>query len=214
MHQGDSDKQKGVYYINTVDEVTQWQAIAAVEKISETYLLEALLGLLNQFPFEIIEFHSDNGSEYINRQVAELLNRLLIKLTKSRARHCNDNALVESKNGAVIRKWMGYAHIPQKHAQDINKFFKKYFNLYLNYYRPSIFPEIVFSAKRKEVKKYRYENTMTPFAKLKSIFEYKKFLKKNTSVVDLELFLSNDSPNEFAEKVVKAQDCLFNGIST
>jgi len=55
---------------------------------------------------------------------------------------------------------------------------------------------------------------MTPFAKLKSIFEYKKFLKKNTSVVDLELFLSNDSPNEFAEKVVKAQDCLFNGIST
>jgi len=179
VHQGDSDKQKGVYYINTVDEVTQWQAIAAVEKISEAFLLDALLGLLDQFPFEIIEFHSDNGSEYINKQVAELLNGLLIKLTKSRARHCNDNALVESKNGAVIRKWMGYAHIPQKHAQGINKFFKNHFNLYLNYYRPSIFPEVSFSAKRKEVKKYKYENTMTPFTKLKSIFEYKKFLKKN-----------------------------------
>jgi len=55
---------------------------------------------------------------------------------------------------------------------------------------------------------------MTPFTKLKSIFEYKKFLKKNISVIDLELFLSNDSPNEFAERMVKAQDKLFDDISS
>ena len=55
---------------------------------------------------------------------------------------------------------------------------------------------------------------MTPFAKLKSIFEYKQFLKKNISVIDLELFLSNDSPNEFKEKVVKAQNKLFDDISS
>lgn len=212
VHQGDSDKQKGVYYINAIDEVTQWQVVVATKKISETYLLNALLDLLAQFPFVIVEFHSDNGSEYINRQVAALLNKLLIKLTKSRTRRCNDNALVESKNGAVIRKWMGYGYIPQKAAGNINQFFKAHFNLYLNCYRPSIFPEIVRSEKNKEVKKYKYENTMTPFAKLESLPNFQSYLKPNFPLLDLKSFLRNHSVNDFTEKVVKAQTRLFNGI--
>ena len=50
-------------------------------------------------------------STYINHRVAQLLNKLLIELTKSRARQSNDNAPVESKNGAIVRKHLGYAHI-------------------------------------------------------------------------------------------------------
>jgi len=212
VHQGDSGKQKGVYYINAVDEVTQWQVAVATRRISESHLLDALLDLIAQFPFKIIEFHSDNGSEYINKQVAALLNKLLIKLTKSRARQCNDNALVESKNGAVIRKWMGYAYIPQKEAGKINQFYKAHLNLYINYYRPSIFPEIVRSGKNKEVKKYKYKNTMTPFSKLKSIPNFQNYLKPNFPLLDLETFLSNHSVNDFTERVVKAQAKLFDGI--
>ena len=212
VHQGDSGKQKGVYYINAVDEVTQWQVAVATRKISESHLLASLLDLITQFPFKIVEFHSDNGSEYINRQVATLLNKLLIKLTKSRARHCNDNALVESKNGAVIRKWMGYAYIPQKEAGKINQFYKAHLNLYINYYRPSIFPEIVRSKKNKEVKKYEYKNTMTPFNKLKSIPNFRNYLKPNFPLLDLETFLSNHSVNDFTERVVKAHTKLFDGI--
>lgn len=212
VHQGDSGKRKGVYYINAVDEVTQWQVVAATQRISEAYLLDALLDILRQFPFAIIEFHSDNGSEYINKQVVRLLNRLLIKLTKSRTRQCNDNALVEAKNGSVIRKWMGYAHIPQKAAKNINQFFTGHFNLYLNCYRPSIFPEIIVSSKHKEVKKYKYENTMTPFEKLKSLPGYKQYLKPHFRLLDLEVFLSNHSVNDFTERMVQAQTKLFNGI--
>jgi transposase InsO family protein len=69
---------------------------------------------MEAFPFVIQGFHADNGSEYINQRVAERLNKLLIEFTKSRSRPTNDNALVESKNGAVVRKHLGYAHIPQK----------------------------------------------------------------------------------------------------
>lgn len=47
---------------------------------------KVLTELLAQFPFEIIEFHADNGSEYINKVVVKLLNKLVIKLTKSRPR--------------------------------------------------------------------------------------------------------------------------------
>jgi transposase InsO family protein len=82
VHQGDWDKQKGVYHINAVDEVTQFQVVCTVEKISEAYLIPALEQLLAAFPFRIRGFHSDNGSEYINGRVARLLGKLLIEFTK------------------------------------------------------------------------------------------------------------------------------------
>jgi transposase InsO family protein len=80
--------------------------VASVERISEAFLLPTLDLVLDAFPFVIRGFHSDNGSEYVNKTVAGLLNKLLIEFTKSRARRTNDNALVEEKNGAVVRKHM------------------------------------------------------------------------------------------------------------
>jgi transposase InsO family protein len=104
VHQGDLDGEKGVYHINAVDEVTQWQVVGATAQISETWLMPVLEAMLTQFPFRIRGFHSDNGSEFINHTVARLLNKLLIEQTKSRPRHSNDNGLAETKNGWVIRK--------------------------------------------------------------------------------------------------------------
>ena len=107
VHQGDQPGAKGVYHINAVDEVTQWQIVAATARISEAWLEPVLVALLRQFPFRIRGFHSDNGSEFINQSVAKLLNKLLIEQTKSRPRHTNDNGLVETKNGAAIGRDMG-----------------------------------------------------------------------------------------------------------
>jgi hypothetical protein len=84
VHQGDLDKIKGVYHINAVDEVTQFEIVCSTQKISERFLIPILNQLLDQFPFVIKGFHADNGSEYINQVVARLLNKLLIELTKSR----------------------------------------------------------------------------------------------------------------------------------
>jgi hypothetical protein len=122
VHQGDLDGAKGVYHINAVDIVTQWQLVAAVERISEAFLLPVIALMLDGFPFVIRGFHSDSGSEYVNHDIARLLEKLRIEFTKSRPRQTNDNALAECKNGAVIRKLMGYGHIPQHHASAINRF--------------------------------------------------------------------------------------------
>jgi hypothetical protein len=75
VHQGDQDAIKGVYHINAVDGITQWQLVATCERISEAYLLPVVAELLDGFPFQILGFHADNGSEYINRRVAALLYR-------------------------------------------------------------------------------------------------------------------------------------------
>jgi len=89
-----------------------------------------------QFPFRILGLHSDNGSEFLNAVVARLLNKLLIEQTKSRPRHSNDNGLVETKNGAVIRKHMGYGSIAAAQAERIQQCYTAYFKPYLNYHRP------------------------------------------------------------------------------
>ena len=170
VHQGDLDGVKGVYHINVVDEVTQWQHVGTVAAISERFLIPVLKALIEAFPFQIDGFHADNGSEYINHQVAELLNKLHVgEFTKSRARHSNDNALVESKNASVIRKWLGYAHIPAHYASAVNAFNRDALSPFLNYHRPCLFPTEETDEKGRLQKRYRDADVMTPYEKLKSL---------------------------------------------
>ena len=115
-----------------------------------------------QFPFVIEGFHSDNGSEYINRKVAEMLNKLCIEQIKSCSRQSNDNALAESKNASVVRKHMGYSHIPQKYAKPINAFYDSVFNWWLNMHRPCLFATEVVSEKGKIIKRYKHQDVKTP----------------------------------------------------
>ncbi|MYB05659.1 MAG: DDE-type integrase/transposase/recombinase, partial [Gemmatimonadetes bacterium] len=97
VHLGDRERRKGIYLINVVDEVTQFQHLGAVPRITHHSLVPRLEALLSAFPFAIHAFHADNGSEYVNGRVAALLNQLHIGVfTKSRPRHPNDNALVET----------------------------------------------------------------------------------------------------------------------
>ena len=121
VHQGDLDGIKGLYHLNLVDEVTQFQFIGSVEHVHAACLAPVLDALLRAFPFTLHGFHTDNGSEFVNREVAALLEALRIDaFTRSRARRCTDNALVESKNGSVIRKHLGHGHIPGRHAEQVN----------------------------------------------------------------------------------------------
>ena len=209
VHQGDQDKVKGVYHINAVDEVTQFEIVCSVERISEHYLMPALEQMLHSFPFAILGFHSDNGSEYINQQVAKLLQKLFIEFTKSRSRHSNDNALAESKNASVVRKIFGYTHIPQKWAPEINKFNRTYLNPYLNYHRPCFFPETITNAKGKEQKIYPYKNVMTPYEKLKSVPNIEQYLKPEISLEILNEYALKMSDNEAADRLQQARQKLF-----
>lgn len=212
VHQGDQDGVKGLYHINAVDEVTQWQVIFTVERISEQFMIPALEAMLDTFPFAIIGFHADNGSEYINHNVVKLLNKLRIELTKSRSRQTNDNALAESKNGATVRKILGYCHIPQRFAPLVNDFNQQYFVPYLNFHRPCFFPHIVIDDKGKEHKKYRYEDMMTPYDKLKSLENAKRYLKKEQRFEKLDALAHQISDNESARQLQAARTQLFNTI--
>jgi transposase InsO family protein len=213
VHQGDQDKQKGVYHINAVDEVTQFEVVCTVEKISELYLMPAIEQLLDCFPFVIKGFHSDNGSEYINYKVAKLLSKLLIEFTKSRSRQSNDNAQVESKNGSVIRKLFGYAHIPQRWASLINEFNHKTLFPYINYHRPCFFPKTITDSKGKDKKTYPYECMMTPYDKLKSIENAINYLKPDITFEILDKVALSQNDDQAAEQLQKERSKLFKTIN-
>jgi len=212
VHQGDRDGTKGVYHVNAVDEITQFEGVASVERISEHYLIPVLASLIDSFPFIIKGFHADNGSEYINKRVAGLLNKLLIELTKSRSRRTNDNALVESKNGSIVRKHLGYHHIPQKWAPLINEFNQKYLNPYINYHRPCFFPIVIIDAKGKQKKTYPYKAMMTPYEKLKSLPQAKQYLKPGITFKQLDDIALAISDNEAAQQLNEARKQLFKTI--
>lgn len=211
VHQGDKDGQKGVYYINSVDEITQWQIVLCTEKISEEYLKPIIMFLLEQYPFAIKEFHTDNGSEYINHYLVTMLNKLLIKLTKNRSRKSTDNALAESKNN-IIRKHMGYFYISQIYAPLINEFMITTFNPYLNFHKPCAFPTSTIDKKGKEKKTYKKGNYMTPFEKLISLPDFKKYLKPVVTVEQLKKIAHCMSDNDYASIVQEEKEKLFKKI--
>jgi transposase InsO family protein len=209
VHQGDQDGVKGVYHINAVDEVTQWEVVGSVEQISEAFLLPMLENMLAQFPFHIRGFHSDNGSEYINHLVAKLLDKMLIEQTKSRPRHSSDNGLAESKN-AVLRKLMGYTHIATPHAQAITDFYREHLNPYLNFHRPCGVPELVVNAKGKEKRVYRWY--ATPWEILRQLPDVARHRKAEMTIVMLDQQAQAKSDTQAAEEMQEAKCKLFDSF--
>ena len=203
VHQGDQDGRKGLYHINAVDQVTQWEIVAATPQISELWLLPVLEALLDQFPFLIRGFHSDNGSEFINYSVARLLGKLLVEQTKSRAHHCGDNGLVESKNGAIIRKHIGFGYIDAQHAEAVDRFHRQHLNPYLNFHRPCAVPKIITetNGKRRRV----YLRWATPFELFQETPHCESFLRPGVTLAELNEFARLQSDTEAALAMQRAK---------
>jgi transposase InsO family protein len=209
VHQGDQPNggEKGVYHINAVDEVTQWEVAGSTPRISEAYLEPVLEHMLRQFPFRILGFHTDNGAEFINKTVAELLEKLLIEQTKSRPRQSGDNGLVEAKNGAIIRKHIGYGYIDAKHADVINDFYRDYLNPYLNYHRPCAQADVKIDEKgRKRVSYKRYQ---TPLETLSLLDKPAQYLRYGLSMNALKRVAAAISDTDAARRMQQAKAKLF-----
>lgn len=206
----DSVHQRDVFYLNLVDEITQWEIVISIPQLTEEFLLPALEYVLDQCPFVVFNFHSDRGGEFINHEVAEILDKLLIHQTKSRSRHTNDNALVESKNGNVIRKNLGHGYFSKQIVTELNEWLKNYFNLYLNYHRPCLYQTgIRVYPNGREIP--AYGQTTIPYEKLKEVSRKKRrnFLKEEITFEELDKIAYQYSDNEFAKLMREAESKLF-----
>lgn len=213
VHLGDHGGKKGIYLINVVDEVTQFQHLGAVPRIGYHFLGPRLEALLSAFPFRITAFHADNGSEFVNRQVAGLLNRLHIGIfTKSRPRHSNDNALVEAKNGSIVRKWLGHIHVPHSLVPHVNNFLDQALCPFLNFHRPCLFATEVTGPNGRIKRRYRQQDVATPYEKFRSLPGAEDLLRSGLTFETLDQLASATTDLDAAKTVQRARDELFRAV--
>ena len=170
--------------------------------------------MLAQFPFGILGFHADNGSEYVNHRVAQMLDKLKVEFTRSRPRRSNDNGLAETKNGAVVRKEFGYMHIPQRHAARFNIYCREYLNPFLNFHRPCLYstdkPDPKKPGRIKRV--YRPQDAMTPLDKLASLPATCQGLREGITLEHLRELATALSDVQAAEELNEARQALFKRV--
>jgi hypothetical protein len=210
VHQGNLAQIKGVYHVWVVDAVTQFKCVESTEQISDLDLLPVLESLQEAFPFRILGLDADAGLESINGQVAQLLEKLrLERFTKSREQNSSDNALVESKDSSVIREQLRYGHTAGRHLQQLHAFNRDVLSPYLNYHRPCYFPYEQVDAKGKLRKRYRRQDIMTPYDKLKSLPHAERFLRTGIDFAKRDARAWQYSDNEAARRLNEARDELF-----
>ncbi len=220
VHQGDWDGEKGVYHINAVDAVTQFEVVGCTPRINAENLKPVLEAMLPQFPFPILGAHFDNGSEYINYSMEEMMKAMMVEFTKSRACRSQDNELVEGKNGAIIRKLIGYGHIPAARSGKVHAFYAAHLNPYLNFHRPCGFATVSLDARGKRERTYQTGDYATPHQKLRMLPDVETKLKPGISIETLDRKAAEMSDTEFTPRAkdsvagtaVKQERCGNDGV--
>ena len=135
----------------------------------------------------------------------------MIEQTKSRSRKTNDNALVEGKNAAVVRKHFGYAHIPRKYAPLMNEFNRTYLNPYLFFHRQCAFADEEVDVKCKIKKIYR--TYLTPCEKFLSIPHAETYLRDGVTIQSLQVQMQRETHLASAQNMQRAKQQLFEKIN-
>ncbi len=186
VHQGDLDGQKGLYEINLVDEVTQYEFVAAVEGISERFLVPDLEGSIEAFPFVVCGFHADNGSEYVNHRVAALLRKPHVEESPGPAR---DAATTTPWSKARMPRWSGATsatttspgtrrprqRLPARRARSL----------------PQLPPALPLPRREDQrqgthPQTYPFDNVTTPYLKLKSLDGAARYLRPGVTFEQLD----------------------------
>jgi len=148
----------------SVDICSGWvEAIPLLAK-SQELVVEAIEAMSQQLPFPILGIDSDNDSAFINDTLLAYCQRKGAEFTRSRAYRKNDQAWIEQKNGAVIRRFVGHARYAGIVAGQVLAHLYQAVRLYVNFFQPS------FKQNKKErvgskVKRY-YDKPMTPYERL------------------------------------------------
>jgi hypothetical protein len=112
-----------------------------------------------------------------------------------------------------VRKYLGYSHIPQHCASQVNIFAIAVLSPYLNFHRPCHFPTEVTDRKGRIRKRYRYGDMMTPFEKFRSLPGAETCLKKGVTMPMPDAIAAECSDNDTAQRLNEARARLFQSIN-
>ena len=179
-HCGNSAAGPFAYTINCVDIATAWTIQRAVWEKGEIGVVNAIQDMENNLPFQIKGFDCDNGSEFLNWHLLKYLTKRKrpIQFTRSRAYHKNDNAHIEGKNWTHIRQYLGYQRFDKPDLVPmLNQLYTTEWNLYFNFFSPSVKLIEKYRKGSKIIKKY--DKPKTPLQRLLESEHIDQNLKHN-----------------------------------
>lgn len=146
------------------DIATGWTECLAMPYRSGAFVLEHVERVSRALPFPLRGLDCDNDTAFMNEAVFAFCKATGIELTRSRAYKKNDQAWVEQKNGAVVRRLVGYGRLRGSEATQTLASLYEVSRLYINFFQPS------FKLKSKtrhgaKVTK-RYEAPLTPLERV------------------------------------------------
>ena len=136
-HCGQATSGQYIHTLTVTDIATGWIELYPLPNNAHRWVFEALADVKNTSVLPVLEFHSDNGSEFINRVTEKWCKDENILFTRSRDRKKNDNCFVEQKNGAVVREYVGRDRLEGFEEQALLKEIYTHLVPLLNYFMPT-----------------------------------------------------------------------------
>jgi hypothetical protein len=163
-HDGGNPRGEYCFTLTLTDPATTWTVCKILLNKAHRWVMEAIESALTEYPFEVVEIHSDSGSEFVNWALLKWCKQRGIRLTRSRPNRKNDNCYVEQKNDDVVRKTVGYHRYEGFEARDLLANLYEVTNWIRNFHTPSmkLREKIRVGSRVRKV----YDRPMTPFERL------------------------------------------------
>lgn len=153
--------------LTMTDLVTGWTENASIRNNASTWITAGIEELQQRFPFPMVVFDSDCGSEFINHEVADWLQTKDIEQTRSRPYQKNDQAHVESKNNHVVRKHAFYWRYDTPAELELLNQLWQLVSLRLNFFTPTK-KAVGYTTTADGRKKRIYDKPATPWQRLQA----------------------------------------------
>lgn len=165
-----------VHTLVLTDVASGWTECIALPVREQALIVEAINAVQTRLPFPLLGLDTDNDSAFMNDTLWNYCQHRNIVFTRCRAYRKNDQAWVEQKNGAIVRKLIGYGRLEGLAAAAALRRLYEASRFYVNFFQPSF----KLKGKEREGAKVRkhYQSPETPFRRLVMLEDFPEDRKK------------------------------------
>lgn len=126
-----------VHSLVLTDIASGWTECIAMPVREQSLIVAGFAKAESDLPFDMLGIDTDNDSAFMNQTVFDYCKSNKLNQTRSRAYKKNDNAWVEQKNGAIVRRMVGYGKLSGLRATQVLGQLYAVSRLYINFFQPS-----------------------------------------------------------------------------
>jgi hypothetical protein len=186
-HCGDSTHGEYLHTLVLTDVATGWTEVVALANRSQRAVAAAVDLARRRFPFPLLGLDTDNGSEFLNHNLARYCRDNQITFTRCRSYKKNDQCYVEQKNWSVVRKLIGYERYEGEQSCRCLLSIYEPLRLYINFFQPSM--KLLAKERLGARVKKRYDKARTPYRRALTAARLPKYQRRRLESLRLQLDL-------------------------